>query len=60
MWPTGGKTLGPDVPALQPVHVLFLPSPTVLRRLLVTDLPPDLLEGPLLRLGAPGVSVPGL
>lgn len=52
--------MSPRAPALQSVDVLFLPPPTVLRRLLVSDFPPDLLQDPLLCLGAQGVSVPAL
>ena len=38
-------------PLLQPVHVLFLLPPALLGRDLVLDLPPDLLQAPLLQLG---------
>lgn len=38
------------LPALQPVDVLLPPPPAVLSRLLVADLPPDLLQNSLLGL----------
>ena len=46
------------VPALQPVDVLLLLLAALLSRLLVPDLPPDLLQYPLLILGKLGGSGP--